>query len=216
MKKLITGYMRFKENVLPKEQDFFSKLGQAQHPEALFITCADSRIVPDLITQTRPGELFMSRTVGNQVPPYHSRSDNAVASSIEYALGALNVRHIIICGHSDCGAMKAVLHPEKLVTFPSTAAWLSNPTTAHWAAVSGSSGMEENELLRLVSEQNIVRQIENLKTHPQVASRLAKGEVEIHGWFYEIHSGEVSALDALTGSFEPLAPVTMAAATAAA
>lgn len=216
MNKLINGFMRFKSDVFPKEQDFFEELASGQHPEALFITCADSRIVPDVITQTRAGDLFVSRTVGNQVPQHGSGNDFGVASAIEYALGALNVRHIVVCGHSDCGAMKAVLHPEKLAAFPSTAAWLKNAEPARAAVCQNHPEASDRDLLRLLTEENVIAQMENLKTHPQVASRLAQGELEIHGWLYEIHSGEISTYSAAAGGFRPLGLRAPTAARAAA
>jgi carbonic anhydrase len=204
MKKLLDGFVRFKNEVLPRDRAFFSRLALGQHPEALFITCADSRVAPDVITQSRPGDLFMCRTVGNQIPPYGSSNDNGVASSIEYALGALNVRNIIVCGHSDCGAMKAVLHPEKVAALPSTATWLRHAEAARNVVRDSYQHVSDEVLLRLLAEENILAQIQHLQTHPSVASRLARGELQIHGWFYEIHSGEITTFDAKTGTFQPL------------
>lgn len=204
MQKLINGFMRFKNDVFSKDRDFFTELASGQHPEVLFITCADSRIVPDVITQTRPGDLFVCRTVGNQIPPHGAGNDVSVASSIEYALGALNVGHIVVCGHSDCGAMKGVLHPEKLASFPSTATWLKHAEAAHAVVQESYSDLPEVVMLRLLAEENVLAQIENLKTHPRVASRLAQGELQIHGWYYEIHSGEITTFDATSGMFQPL------------
>lgn len=204
MQKLINGFMQFKKEVFTKNRDHFAELASGQYPEVLFITCADSRIVPSVITQTGPGDLFMCRTVGNQIPPHGAGIDLSVASSIEYALGALNVKHIVVCGHSDCGAMKAILHPEKLAAFPATAAWLRYAEAAHAVVRDSYTDVPEDVLLRLLTEENILAQIENLKTHPRVASRLAQGELQIHGWHYEIHSGEITTFDAKSGMFQPL------------
>jgi carbonic anhydrase len=204
MRNLLDGFMRFKTDVFPRDRKLFSELACGQKPEALFITCADSRIVPDVITQSRPGDLFMCRTVGNQIPPYGSGSDFGVASSIEYALCALNVPNIIVCGHSDCGAMKAVLHPEKLSGLPSTGSWLRHADAARSVVVDNYLDASDELLLHLLGEENVLLQIEHLKTHPCVAARLARGELQIHGWFYQIHSGEITSFDANTGTFQPL------------
>ncbi len=203
MNNLLDGYMRFKKEIFPQQRQRFSELAQGQNPEALFITCADSRIVPSLITQTDPGKLFICRTVGNQIPPFGS-GDYSVASSIEYALTALKVPDVIVCGHSDCGAMKACLHPQKVVHLPSTSGWLRTAQAARSVVVDSYRDLPEEVLLHLLGEENVLAQIENLKTHPAVASRLARGELQIHGWFYQLHSGEITTFDAKTGSFQPL------------
>lgn len=203
MKNLVDGYLRFKKEVFPRDRERFGELANGQHPQALFITCADSRIVPSLLTQSRPGDLFVCRTVGNQIPPYGS-GDHSVASSVEYAVCALQVPNIIVCGHSDCGAMKAILHPEKVVGLPSTARWLRNADAARAVVHDSYQDLTEGLLVHLLGEENVLAQIENLKTHPSVASRLARGELQIHGWFYQIHSGEITSFDAKTGTFKPL------------
>ncbi|MCU1262108.1 MAG: Carbonate dehydratase [Bryobacterales bacterium] len=204
MNKLIDGFLRFKKNVFPQKRALFRDLAGAQSPTALFITCADSRVVPDLITQSQPGDLFICRTVGNQIPPHGSAPEGGVASSIEYAVHALGVQHVIVCGHSDCGAMNAVLHPERLKDLPSTNAWLKNAAAARSVVLENYVGLVDDVLLHLLAEENIVAQIENLKTHPAVAARLARGELQLHGWFYHIHSGDITTYDAQAGRFAPL------------
>jgi carbonic anhydrase len=204
MKTLVDGFFRFKKEIFPQKQKLFRELAGAQNPTAVFITCADSRVVPDLITQSQPGDLFICRTVGNQIPPHGSAAEGGVASSIEYAVQALGVHHVIVCGHSDCGAMKAVLRPEKIAALPATAAWLRNAATARSVVLENYQGVTDEVLLHLLTEENVVSQIDNLKTHPAVATRLARGELQLHGWVYHIHSGEITTYDVRTGLFVPL------------
>ena len=204
MTTLVEGFYKFKKDVFPAKRALYRELANSQAPHSLFITCADSRVVPNLILQSEPGDLFLSRTVGNQVPPYGSALDGGVASSVEYAVKALHVEHIVICGHSDCGAMKAVLHPEKLAALPATAAWLRNASAARSVVLDSYQGLSDELLLHLLTEENIVAQLEHLKTHPAVAALLARGKLQLHGWFYHIQSGEITAYNALTGTFSPL------------
>jgi carbonic anhydrase len=204
MKRIIDGFLQFKTDVFPKKRTLFHELANGQHPMALFITCADSRIVPELITQTQPGDLFICRTVGNQIPPHGASAESGVASSVEYAVQVLGVQDIIVCGHTDCGAMKAVLRPERMASLPATRAWLRNADAAHSVIRDNYPGVAEDVLLHLISEENVIAQLENVKTHPAVAARLARGELRLHGWLYNIHSGEITAYDINTGRFAPL------------
>jgi len=204
MTNLADGFLRFKKEVFPAKRQLYRELASGQKPHSLFITCADSRVVPNLIMQSEPGDLFLCRTVGNLVPPYGSPSEGGVASSIEYAVQALAVEHVVICGHSDCGAMKAVLHPERLTSLPATASWLRHASAARAVVFDTYQDLSEDILLHLLTEENIVAQLEHLKTHPAVASRLARGELQLHGWLYHIHSGEISAYNRHTGAFTPL------------
>lgn len=199
MRALINGFIRFKRHIFPRERQFFHELARGQYPQALFITCADSRVVPELITQARPGDLFVCRTVGNQVPAYGSEDSSAVSSAVEYALEVLNIKDIVVCGHSDCGAMKALLHPEKLAALPDTARWLRQALRAR-AAAAGSVALEP------LAQQNVLAQIENLKTYPGVAERLERGGLQLHAWHYSIDSGEILNFDARQAGFVPLDP----------
>jgi carbonic anhydrase len=204
MINLVDGFLKFKKEVFPAKRMLYRELASDQKPHALFITCGDSRVVPNLILQSEPGELFLCRTVGNQVPPHGSPAEGGVASSIEYAVQVLGVKQIIVCGHSDCGAMKAVLHPEKAAALPATTAWLRTAAAARSAVIENYPSVNDEVLLHLLTEENIVAQLEHVKTHPVVAARLARGDLELHGWLYHIHSGEITAYRAQTGSFAPL------------
>ena len=169
----------------------------------LFITCSDSRIVPDLIMQSDPGDLFVCRNAGNIVPPYGEMT-GGVSATIEYAVAVLNVSSIVVCGHSDCGAMKALLQPEKVQDLPTVRAWLRQAETPRRMVMDNYPGADEKTLLNAVIEENVVAQIEHLETHPFVASRLRRGDLEIYGWVYRIETGEIVTLDAAEGRFLPL------------
>ncbi|HEY7209337.1 MAG TPA: carbonic anhydrase [Bryobacteraceae bacterium] len=212
MQNLIDGFLHFKHHVLPREKQLFRDLGARQNPQALFITCSDSRIVPTLITQSRPGDLFVSRTIGNRIPAYGASADGGVASAVEYALEVLDVRDVIVCGHSDCGAMKAVLRPERTAALPATRTWLEDLEAVRSAVVRNYPDASDDVLLHVLTEENIAAQLRNLKSHPSVAVRLASGQLTLHGWFYHIQSGEITSYDKLQRVFRPLG--TNAASTA--
>lgn len=204
MRRVIEGLSKFQQTVFPEQEQEFQKLASSQSPEVLFITCSDSRIVPTLITQTNPGELFICRNAGNIVPSY-TENTGGVSATIEYAVMVLNVSHIVVCGHSDCGAMKGVLYPEKVAALPAVSAWLRQADAARQVVNENYPGLTGPELLSAVIQENVVAQLDNLRTHPSVASRLRKGQLQLHGWVYHIASGEVKALDQRTSRFVPLA-----------
>jgi carbonic anhydrase len=188
--KFLGGVSRFQKDVYPKHQDLFESLALTQRPEALFITCADSRIDPCLLTQTKPGELFICRVIGNVIPPYPD-AIGGVSATIEYAVGVLRVPEVIVCGHTDCGVMRGALNPEALEAYPSVTAWL------RYARVARS----EQSLLAL-TEENVVAQLDNLRSHPTVAARLEQGDLALHGWVYHIGSGAVTTYNEANKTFE--------------
>ncbi|MCA1685799.1 MAG: carbonic anhydrase [Planctomycetia bacterium] len=202
MLKLIRGVREFQSGVFPTQRQMFAHLAQGQHPEALFITCSDSRIDPNLITNTDPGEIFVLRNIGNIVPPHGTASDSEEAV-IEYALVALGVKHIIICGHSHCGAMKGLLHPEGLTPVPAVASWLTHAEKTRRAVEKNHGQRHGDELLDAAVAENVIVQLDNLSTLPSVSSRLAGGEIRLHGWVYKIESGEILALNPGAGTFLP-------------
>jgi carbonic anhydrase len=193
--KFLGGVSRFQKHVYPQHQDLFEKLALGQRPEALFITCADSRIDPCLLTQTKPGELFICRVIGNIVPPYPD-AVGGVSATIEYAVGVLRVPAVIVCGHTDCGVMKGALNPEPLEQFPSVTAWL------RYAKVAQRESEPSADLLLTLTEANVAAQLRNLRSHPAVAARLEQGDLSLHGWVYHIGSGAVTAYSEETGQFE--------------
>ena len=204
MLRLIDGYNRFQREVVAKRADFFEGLGRGQSPEALFITCADSRVVPDLITQSDPGDLFVVRNVGNIIPPFGDFI-GGVSSAIEYAVMALEVRHIVVLGHSDCGAMKGTLHPEKVKAMPAVASWLRHAESARCVVEENHTHLKtEGERLQALIAENVLSQIDHLRTHPSVAAKTRRGTLELHGWVYDVATGRINAWDAGARQFLPL------------
>jgi len=188
---ILRGLNRFQKKVYPKHRELFRKLALQQRPAALFITCADSRIDPCLLTQTKPGELFICRVIGNIVPRY-PESIGGVSATIEYAVGVLGVPDVIVCGHTDCGVMKGVLNPEALKPLANVSAWLSHAQPAREALAKSEDNMTEPEFLLALTERNVVEQLKNLHTHPSVAVRLEQGRLKLHGWVYHIGKGIVT------------------------
>jgi carbonic anhydrase len=194
VEKFLGGVSRFQKHVYPKHRDLFERLALGQRPDALFITCADSRIDPTLLTQTKPGELFICRVIGNIVPPYPD-AIGGVSATVEYAAGVLRVPAIIVCGHTDCGVMKGALNPEALEEYPNVTHWL------RYAQVERREAQPSAELLLELTEHNVAAQLRNLRTHPAVAARLEEGDLALHGWVYHIGPGKVTAYDEESGKF---------------
>ena len=191
VEKILRGLKRFQKKVFPKHRELFHKLALQQRPTALFITCADSRIDPCLLTQTKPGELFLCRVIGNIVPRY-PESIGGVSATIEYAVGVLGVPDVIVCGHTDCGVMKGVLNPEALKPLANVSSWLSHAQPAREALAQSKVSLSDPEFLLALTERNVVEQLKNLHTHPSVAARLEQGSLKLHGWVYHIGKGIVT------------------------
>jgi carbonic anhydrase len=189
--RILKGLSRFQKNVYPKHRDLFQKLALGQRPQALFITCADSRIDPCMLTQTKPGELFICRIIGNVVPPYPD-AIGGVSATIEYAVGVLGVPDVIVCGHTDCGVLKGVMNPEVLEPLSSVSAWLNYAKPAREAVEKSPT---DKEFLLALTERNVIEQLSNLRTHPMVAARLEQGDLNLHGWVYDLGEGVVTAYD---------------------
>lgn len=204
MEKLISGISRFQSAPYEERKKLFSELANGQSPEVLFITCADSRIDPGLITQTDPGDLFVIRNAGNIVPPHVKAAGGDVTASVEFAVSALGVKHIVVCGHSDCGAMKGALNPGALTDLPDVKDWLEHVRSAVDAVQDRESNGSADKLSE-VTEENVVQQLNHLRTHPAVKAKLDNNEVELHGWVYNIEHGTIVALDEESGNFVPVA-----------
>ncbi len=204
---MFAGIRKFERQVFPERQGLFEDLAAGQKPELLLITCSDSRIDTGLLTQTEPGEVFVLRNAGNLVPPAGS-PPGAEAATIEFAIHGLGIRHIAVCGHTHCGAMKAVRDPSGAEKLPALRAWLEHarPALDREASVEGA----DDPALRLVAA-NVLVQIDHLRTHPAVADAESRGDLTLHGWVYRFEAGEV--LQVLGGSVRPLnEPVPAAAA----
>lgn len=204
MQKLVQGTHHFQSSIFSSQRELFERLAGGQSPDALFITCSDSRINPNLITQTEPGELFILRNAGNLIPP-HGAATNGEAATIEFAVAALGIRDIILCGHSHCGAMEGLLHPEQLESLPLMAAWLAHAEATRGIMQEKYPHLSGSPLLTATIEENVLVQLENLRTHPTVARGLAQGGLKLHGWVYKIETGEVFAFDPAHEQFLPLA-----------
>ncbi|MBI1310338.1 carbonic anhydrase [bacterium] len=201
MQKLVHGIHRFQQNIFSTQRDLFERLVAGQSPLALFITCSDSRIDPSLITQTEPGELFIMRNAGNIVPAYGQMTDG-VAATIEYAVAVLKVRDIILCGHSHCGAMNGLLHPEQIEELPAVRHWLSHAdATARIMAENYQHIVDPAARLTATVEENVLVQLENLRTHPSVAAASARNSLKLHGWVYKFETGQVFSYDPAPGQF---------------
>jgi carbonic anhydrase len=203
LQHIVDGFKHFRKEVFPAQKELFKKLATAQNPRVMFITCADSRIVPELITHSSPGDLFVTRNVGNVVPPY-GQMNGGVSTAIEYAVLALGVQHIIICGHSDCGAMRAVLNPASLEKMPTVRAWLRHTEVARTMVEDNCHCTGEAETMHVLTQENVISQLQHLRTHPSVASKMASGHLFIHGWVYSIETSEILAYDAGQDRFLPL------------
>lgn len=195
MQKLVRGVHLFQNGVFKEQQQLFKDLAEGQNPTVLFITCSDSRLDPNMLTQSMPGDIFIMRNAGNIIPSY-GPSHTGEAGTIEFAIAALGIREIIICGHSHCGAMKGVLHPKAISGMPSVVGWLKHADATQRIIEENYTHLEGEARLNAAIQENVLAQIENIKTHPIVAARLASGELNIHGWVYKFETGQVFSYDA--------------------
>lgn len=204
MNDVVGRVFGFENKVFADEADLYGKLAhEGQAPKVLIISCSDSRIVPEQIMQARPGELFVIRNAGNIVPPF-AQQNGGVTATIEYAVAALGVTDVVICGHSGCGAMGALVNPEGLDALPSVKAWLKHSHAAKSVVDHSYPDLDGPAAVRAASLENVVVQLQHLRTHPAVASRIAKGELTLHGWFVDIHTGGILALDGEIGRFQQI------------
>ncbi|MER5731844.1 carbonic anhydrase [Streptomyces sp. NPDC002138] len=190
MHALAAGVAHFQQDVFPAKAGLFARLATTHRPDTLFIGCSDARVVPELITQREPGELFVIRTAGNLVPA-HAPGPDGVGASIEYAVAALGVRDIVVCGHSACGAMTALAEGRDLAALPAGAHWLRHADASLARAGSPGGAAPDADRLGALIRDNVAAQLANLATHPSVARALAAGAVALHGWVYDIPTGAV-------------------------
>ncbi len=202
MTRILQGVMNYQRRVHGDKKELFQKLAEGQAPLALFITCSDSRVSPDLLAQTQPGELFVLRNAGNIVPP-HGLVKGGEDATIEYAVSVLRVRDAIVCGHTRCGAVHGLLTPGGLDKLPSVAAWVE-----HSRPILGTLGPgSADDLAHLTKaiELNVLLQLERLRGHPAVARAMETRAMRLHGWVYDFEHGAVTVYDAMKGAFVPLA-----------
>lgn len=199
MKKLLKGIVEFRSKVQKDYRELFGKLAIGQSPDTLFVACSDSRVVPNTFASTDPGDLFVLRNVGNLVAPCGdhglSTGDESEGAAIEYAVLNLNVKHIIICGHSECAAMRALINDRQNVEFPNLKSWLRHGDTAVDQLESGltldSTLAQHNQL----SQLNVLLQIEHVKSYPPVKKKIREGSLTVHGWWFDIAKADVYAYE---------------------
>ena len=203
MKKLVQGVHKFRSQAFEAKRELFAGLARGQQPHTLFITCSDSRINPSLLTQTDPGELFILRNPGNLVPS-NAAPYSGEAAGIEYALGALSIEHIVVCGHSHCGAMNALVSPAAGAQYPAMGAWLQHADATRRILSENYNSSPAEDQLNLAIQENVLVQLENLRSYPMVAQRMDEGRLHLYGWVYKLETGEVFSFDVETGQFEAM------------
>jgi carbonic anhydrase len=203
MQKLIDGVSRFYREHFAENREFFERLAaRSQQPIALFITCADSRVHPNLITQTEPGDLFLLRNAGNIVPPYTVGSSEA--ATIEYSLDVLGISDIIVCGHSQCGAIQALLDQQRLAHLPAVQRWCDHADATRRIVCQKYGARLASEIAEDAARENVLVQLSHLATHPAVAVRLSSGAVRLYGWYYDIAVGTVAQYCPTRNAFLPI------------
>ncbi|OLP20410.1 carbonate dehydratase [Leptolyngbya sp. 'hensonii'] len=211
MKKLLKGLHEFQTQHFSRYRDLFEQLAEGQTPRILFITCSDSRIDPNLITQAEVGDLFVIRNAGNIIPPFGS-ANGGEGAAIEYAIHALGIEQVIVCGHSHCGAMKGLLKLDTLsASMPLVYEWLQHAEATRRLIQENYGDYVGEELLDATIAENVLTQIENLRTYPVIRAKLHRGEIFLHGWVYRFETGEILAYDAARQDF--VAPYSQLATT---
>lgn len=213
--RLLEGHARLRRDVT-RERELFDALAKGrQEPTALVIGCCDSRVVPNLIVQAGPGELFVVRNIANIVPRFDGALMNrSVGASIEYAVHVLRVPHIVICGHTQCGGLTALVDgPEALTAeMPTLAAWLRDASAVLGRLTASDHGKTREQLIRQLVFENVVVQLENLLTYPVVERAVKEGRLELHGWVYDLADGSLRMYDAKANAFHPVDMALRAAA----
>jgi carbonic anhydrase len=194
MQRLVHGIQRFQNHVVQANQDFFERLAKGQNPMAMFITCSDSRINPNQLTQTDPGELFVLRNVGNIIPPAGT-SNNGEAAAVEFAVEGLGIRDIIVCGHTHCGAMKGLLDMPSIKTMQHVRKWLRHAEATQQIVEENYKHLTGEARLTVATEENVLVQLRHLQAMPPVAAAMGRGELNVYGWMYKIDTGEVFQYD---------------------
>ena len=194
MDDIISGVRTFQRDVYPQYRELFHDLAEGQSPRALVITCSDSRVDPFLFMNAQPGQLFVIRNAGNLVPKYDGIV-GGVTATIEFAVVGLRVPNIIVCGHSGCGAMQGLLHPETLVDMPHVSDWLKHHAEPVRDILSKTGRLGGPEELPHAVDANVIVQLENLRAHPCVAEGLSEGKIMLHGWVYDFVTGSIRAYD---------------------
>jgi carbonic anhydrase len=214
MVKLVEGIHTFQSSIFRERFELFDRLRSGQNPQALFITCSDSRVMPDLITQADPGDLFVLRNAGNLIPPHGAAPESGEAATIEYAIASLKIQDVIVCGHTLCGAMHALLNPDDVANLPRMRRWLEHAEATREIIRSQYAHESPDRMWRATVEENVLVQLEHLRTHPCIAAALAGGDVKLHGWVYKLETGQVFSYDPSAEQFLPMTGVPVPAVAA--
>lgn len=202
-KQLIQGIANFRQGYYREHQAHFEELAQGQSPRVLFITCSDSRVDPNLFTQADVGDIFVVRNAGNIIPPYGA-ANGGEGAAIEYALNALDIREVIVCGHTHCGAMKGLFKMDVLEnSMPIVYGWLQHTEATRRVLTENYASCNKSELMDIAVAENVLTQLDNLRTYPIVRAKLHRNELVLHGWIYSIEGGRVWAYDAARHEFVP-------------
>lgn len=204
MRRLLQGIHHFQNTVFEKNREFFERLQKGQQPETLFITCSDSRVNPSLFTQTKPGELFIVRNAGAVVPPWAEDMVYGESAAVEYAVTVLKVKDIIVCGHSHCGALNALLNPNTAQNLPAMRRWLELCKETKSILDTAYADLPDDERYNVAIQENVLVQLEHLKTHPCVKQAMDEKLLRLHGWVYKFETGQVFNYDLEQGQFVPL------------
>jgi carbonic anhydrase len=207
MEEILRGVRRFQLEIFPERKTFFRDLAQGQRPQALLITCSDSRIDPALITQISPGTLFIIRNAGNIVSA-NSSPPSDMSASLEYAVSVLNVRHIIVCGHTHCGAMEGLMYPDSVKSLHHVSRWLDQAASIR-SKLAADRNATSAELVARAARANVVLQLDNLRSYPWIAAREADDRVSLHGWVYDIEHGEMYIHQPARGEFAALSQMSL-------
>ena len=210
MQRLIEGAHKFRNEEFGRYKKLFKRLSaEGQKPHTLFITCSDSRVLAELITQSKPGDLFVVKNAGNIIPPASvTGSTNSTAAAIEFAVHILGVTDVVLCGHSQCGAMAALINglPDP-ASFPHMQRWLEVASPVRDIVAKNYSHLENpQDRVTVTAQENVLHGLETLRTYPAVARALDAGALQLHGWFFKIASAELFAYDPEKKQFEPLLP----------
>lgn len=192
MEKLINGIIEFRKGLTGERRELFARLALGQQPDVLFIACSDSRVVPNLFASTNPGDLFVYRNIGNIVPAHHILGEESSKAALEFSLSALNIKDIVVCGHSECGAMMGVCHPEMIPEgCCSVKKWLEHAKEALEKVKQGNSLDRNLSFHNQVSQMNVLVQMEHILSYPQVLQSVEMGTLRVHGWWFDIAHADV-------------------------
>ena len=203
MQHLIEGVHYFQNVGFKQQKELFERLAEGQTPQVCFITCSDSRIDPNLITNAKPGQLFIVRNPGNVVPCYGTANNSAMAA-VEFAVAMLGVKDIIVCGHTHCGAISGLFQPEKIANLRSLKEWLIHCDSTLEIIKDHYSHLHGDDLYTVASEENVLEQLEHLRSLPVIASRLTRGLINLHAWMYKIETGEMFVYESTESQFKKM------------